>query len=183
MDVRILSDDALRKLIFDTPPKHIKSGVLGAAKGEYTERRVLKLLRACTGVRSARRAPHKHDQLGVDIIVELCGGSIKWVQVKSSSHRRSTPAIKKAERNGAVIVCVPVEMSDSDAVHRIRIALGFALVDPHHTIACSWVNRKRKNRQAWRTKHRKRAQKKWREKKLAREINGAIMRWEDDGGR
>lgn len=186
--LRILDDAAIRKLVFDPQPKRPNPGLVGSARGEYTERRVALLALQCPGVHSVRRGTTEEDHdRGIDLVVRLCSGDFKLLQVKSSRSKsgKARASATKAIRNGAEVVCVPIDMPDHLAKHRIMIALGLAIPDAMQLHSCDQPGKK-KRQWTWSEKQRKNSRRKWREKRRVLRVHTvgvSIMRWEDDGGK
>lgn len=188
--IRSLDDEAIKKLVFEPVTKHQARGLVGAARGEYTERRVALLALQCHGVKGVRRGtPYEDHERGIDLVVRMCSGDFKLLQVKSSRSKsgKARAAATKAIRNGAEVVCVPIDLPDADAKRRVMIALGLAIPHPIRMHECTFVTPKQIT---WFEKKRAkmRANRKERRKAYAmRYVNQpfvrALLRWEDDGGR
>lgn len=100
--------------------------LVAAARGEFNERRVVRIAKTLTGVRDAWRASRVEDiDQATDAFVQLqCGKTIR-LQVKS---RRSgfgkTTSKNRARKFGCLVLRAPVTLSDGDVANRLRCILG-----------------------------------------------------------
>ncbi len=190
--IRTLDDETIRKLALAPGSNRPDHGLVGAARGEYTERRVALLALQCPGVKSVRRGTRYEDhERGIDLVVGMCSGEFKLLQVKSSRSKsgKARAAAAKAMRNGAEIVCVPINMSDADAKRRIMIALGLTIPHPATTHECTFETSQKSRGRVWQERRRSKLRTCRHDKRMAhamrlanRPFVRALMRWEDDGG-
>jgi hypothetical protein len=99
--------------------------LIAAARGEYSERRALRLVKLIPGVKYARRASQYEDLYqATDIVVNLSSGARVPLQVKAAATSKGSESKKTASRHCVTIVRIPITMSDADALQRIKTKLG-----------------------------------------------------------
>lgn len=121
--VREMPDEELVRLVAEGVPD-----LTGLARGEYTERRALRLLRRMPWVAFARRATEWEDHYEkTDLVVRRCDGAEVRVQVKSAPRvgiAQFKTGRASAKAAGVVFVSLPVAMTDREVYVRLWRTVG-----------------------------------------------------------
>lgn len=125
--VKQLTEPELRTLALMDPNTGMNDvdALIGAARGEYAERRAIRLARRLPPlVDYAYKAPEwENRNRATDVVVVLRGGRKVPLQIKARRVPCSASDIRTAKEHKITVVQLPTELTDPEVMDRLRVAI------------------------------------------------------------
>jgi hypothetical protein len=100
------------------------AGIIGAARGEWGERRAVRLAKTLPCVIDVWRASQQEDRdQATDIFVKRQDGVVVPLQIKTRSSKPSSAKFRRARKFGARVARIPITASDDDASKVLQLAI------------------------------------------------------------
>mgnify|MGYP001573284715 CR=1 FL=1 len=87
------------------------------------EKKVARLARQLAQVESAKLATPQEDAHGIDVVIRLVDGSLRFVQVKSGTKKGTSTQRRHYRETDIRVVHIPPGLPRDECIHRIVVAL------------------------------------------------------------